>query len=278
MSGKIPFRTSRVFVREEAGAGGLRWAEGRGLGRALHGGHGHGHGGGGGGAPPPSPPPAPPPGPAPAPPPGPSLAPARAQRAAGGPAGAGGGTGAAYQVIPGCPRGPAGVKFTSGPQTVRGLGAAGQSEAAGGRRPRVTAAAGPAAPLSLRSRDPNFPHSRGAGSFRASRALGWVSAATSELGNKEGKQAWRGRKERKTLRAARLLRSLQNLKFHPEAFFGRFFLSGKQPPRLRMEPFLVSASHGWLGHLPPAPACLISLPKGSWAEFGGRGHEVGTRC
>lgn len=54
---------------------------------------------------------------------------------------------------------------------------------------------GRAAPRSPRPRDPNFPHSRGAGSFRASRALGRVSAATSELGNKEGAGWERGAEE-----------------------------------------------------------------------------------
>lgn len=49
--------------------------------------------------------------------------------------------------------------------------------------------------LSPWPRHPNFVHSRRAGSFRASRTLGWVSAATSELGNKEGEsRPGRGRK------------------------------------------------------------------------------------
>ncbi|XP_011917997.1 PREDICTED: uncharacterized protein LOC105586955 [Cercocebus atys] len=80
--------------------------------------------------------------------------------------------------------GTATVKFTSGPRAARGPRArlgqreAREAEVPGGRRGRSRdAAVTPAAP-------PNFLHSRGAGSFRASRTLGWVSAAALRLATK----------------------------------------------------------------------------------------------
>ena len=146
------------------GRGGrLRWAEGRGLSRALHG--GHGHGGGGGGAPRARPPGRPLP------------ARARARPPAPDPTGRGGRRGLGRESgrrlpgHPGVPRGPAGVKFTSGWRTVRGPGAAAQSEAARGRRPgsRCTRPRGaavtpvPRPQLSARSRSWKFPGFAGAG-------------------------------------------------------------------------------------------------------------------
>lgn len=86
-----------------------------------------------------------------------------------------------YQLIPGSLRSwreAAAVKFMSGPRAVRGLRRAGPGGAA------VTLASRPQ--LSAESRSWKFP---------GFAALGRVSAATSELGNKEGKRArgWEGR-------------------------------------------------------------------------------------
>lgn len=89
-----------------------------------------------------------------------------------------------------------------------------------GSRPRGTATPGPAragTPWSPGPCDPNFPHSSGAGSFRASRALGWVSAATSELGNKEGARLGEGSGERQTAEPGQPLRRPKDGEFHPEA-------------------------------------------------------------
>lgn len=86
-----------------------------------------------------------------------------------------------YQLVPGSLRSwraAAAVKFMSGPRAVRGLRRAGPGGAA------VTLASRPQ--LSAESRSWKFP---------GFAALGRVSAATSELGNKEGKRArgWEGR-------------------------------------------------------------------------------------
>ncbi|CAI9165821.1 unnamed protein product [Rangifer tarandus platyrhynchus] len=187
MSGKIPFRTSRVFVRK-AGAGGFagRRAAGsavRSMAATVT-------------AAPPAPEPArraPPPGPIP----GPEPRPTDPGGPGGVPRAKAAEPGAAYQVIPGCPAVTAGVKFTSGLRTVRGPGAAGPSEAARGRRPRGTlhpaprrrCHPGPATPTLRTVAELEVSGLRG--------ALGWVSAASSELGNKEGAQAWRGEERKK---------------------------------------------------------------------------------
>lgn len=162
MSGKIPFRTSRVFVRK-ARAGGFagRRAAGsavRSMAATVT-------------AAPPAPAPAPrapPPGPIPSPNPGPAPD----------PGGRGGRRGRGRQSrapltrsSPGAPRSRRSqvhVRPAHGPRSRRGRAERGRE------RPPAPghAAPGPAAPLSPRFRDPNFAHSRGAGSFRASRGSG----------------------------------------------------------------------------------------------------------
>lgn len=162
MSGKIPFPTSRVFVRKarEGGFAGRRAAGSavRSMAATVT-------------AAPPAPAPAPrapPPGPIPGPEPQPSPGPRRPR---GAPRARAAEPGAAYQVIPGAPRSP--PESSSRPACARS-----EVQARPGRvRPREAAGPGarrtrPAAPLSPRSRDPNFAHSRGAGSFRASRGSG----------------------------------------------------------------------------------------------------------
>lgn len=187
MSGKIPFRTSRVFVRK-ARAGGF--AGRRAAGSAVHSMAATVT------AAPPRP--RPPPGrPLPARSPAPTPAQPRTPAAAGGAEGEGDRAGRRLPGHPPVPRGPAGVKFTSGLRTVRGPGAAGPSEAARGRRPRGTPHPAPRRRCHPGSATPTL---RTVAELEVSGlrgALGWVSAASSELGNKEGAQAWRGEERKK---------------------------------------------------------------------------------
>lgn len=142
--------------------------------------------------------PRPPPGrPLPARSPAPTPAQPRTPAAAGGAEGEGGRAGRRLPGHPPVPRGPAGVKFTSGLRTVRGPGAAGPSEAARGRRPRGTPHPAPRRRCHPGSATPTL---RTVAELEVSGlrgALGWVSAASSELGNKEGAQAWRGEERKK---------------------------------------------------------------------------------
>ncbi|KAM5251303.1 uncharacterized protein RBU33_024161 isoform 1-T1 [Hipposideros larvatus] len=151
----------------------------------------------------------------------PTPARAPALPAAEGARGEGGRAGAAYPVVPKRPRSQVHVRPAGGPRS-------------GGARPREAAAPGhsrarPAAPPAPRPRDPNFPRSHGAGSFRASRARGWVSAATPELGNKGGARAGRGEQRKTPGGDGPARRHPGNLKAHqkPRACF---VLRGKQPP------------------------------------------------
>lgn len=198
MSGKIPVRTSRGFVREEAGEGALRGApEGRGSAGRSHGGRGAPSRASGPGPGPPAPGP---------PTPKPRSPEARAALGPRPAAAHGVGRGREERArLPGRPGEPRAVKFTSGPWTVRGPRRGPPERGRARRRPGSPARGALGAPLSPWPCDPNFPHSRGAGSFRASRALGWVSAATSELGNKEGKRAGRGEERKKYAGAGRWL-------------------------------------------------------------------------
>lgn len=184
--GQTPFRTSRVFVRRRPGRAAFARRRPRAQRCALW-------------RPqrwqPPRSPRAPPPGLSPGPWPWP-----RPRPAAEGAQGEGGRAGAAYQVVPERPRGPGGrqqsqvhVRPADCPRSGARPGRARLREAASPGHSR----AWPAAPLSPWPHDPNFPHNHGAGSFRASRALGWVSARTSELGNKEGERAGRGEQRKK---------------------------------------------------------------------------------
>lgn len=101
------------------------------------------------------------------------------------------------------------VKVTSGRRTVRGSRAA-----------RPSSAVTPAS-------RPQLSAGRGAGSFRASRAPGWVSAATSGL---LATKRERGRRGEQRAGARPPLPWPQNWKFHPEPGRAGVSLRSKQPP------------------------------------------------
>lgn len=131
-------------------------------------------------------------------------------------------SGRAYQVVPGSPRGQVHVRPLDCPRSRRR-----QAERVRDRRrPGPTPRPAFGAPLSPWPCDPNFPPSRGAGSFRASRALGSVSAATSELGNKEGKQARRGEERKKYGGEGAGYLEIPQPEIPPRSCLGLFFLKG----------------------------------------------------
>lgn len=82
-------------------------------------------------------------------------------------------SGRAYRVIPGSPRGQVHVRPLDSPRFPRGQAERGRDR----RRPWSSPSRAFGAPLSPWPCDPNFLPSRGAGSFRALRMLGSVSAA-----------------------------------------------------------------------------------------------------
>lgn len=138
--------------------------------------------------------------------------------------GEGGGAGALTGSSRGAPRGQVHVRPLDCPRSRRGRAERGRD----GRRPGSPPRPALGAPLSPWPCDPNFPPGRGAGSFRASRALGWVSAATSELGNKEGKQAGRGEERKKYAgggRGGAGYLEIRQFEIPPRAFWGCFFLN-----------------------------------------------------
>lgn len=166
-----------------------------------------------------------------------------------------------------CRRGPArrgpGPALTRWSRRPRGAGARGQvqvqprgpsqvpARSPGGVRPRKPQRPAGAL-LSPWPRHPNFVHSRRAGSFRASRTLGWVSAATSELGNKEGESRPGEREEEDCRRGP--AQKAPELEIPPTRLLGFvFFLGGKQerpaPGRDALPRALVPLWGGLLWHL-----------------------------
>lgn len=249
MSGKIPLRTSRGFVREEAGEGTLRGAL-EGPGSAMRSMAATAAAA--------APPPGRSPGPWPRAAPAPSQDPrprnprprTRTEPATARLGGRGFESGRAYQVFPESPRGQVHVRPLDCPRSRRG-----QAERVRDRRrPGPTPRPAFGAPLSPWPYDPNFPPSRGAGSFRASRALGSVSAATSELGNKEGKQARRGEERKKYCGEGAGYLEIPQPEILPRSCLGLFFSEGVNNHHSALEGAPLPSLWSWcsgtlLGHL-----------------------------